>query len=420
MSNKAQYMREIYLGGTQGVKPSFTTATGSDLEREAKEKCSPEAYGYVAGAASSESTVNHNRKALDDWQIVPSMLGGVEITEFDSSTTLFGRKFPTPLIISPIGVQEQLHKEADLATAKAASELEVPFTLSSAGSFDLETVMKETDFDTDLEPDQGGNEAWYQLYWPNDDKLTESLLTRAKKAGYKALVITLDTWILGWRPRDLNTAYNPFLTGKGLAQVWSDPYFISEYCEGQDPRGKDVSDEDRLKFAVTAVSLLNPGISRSWDDLKIIRSIWGQDLPIILKGIQSVEDTTRALNLPHGESHIDAIWVSNHGGRQVDGAIGSLQSLETIASMCHARGKTVIFDSGVRNGADILKALALGADAVGIGRPYAWGLALDGQEGVKAVLKALLADMELNAALSGCKSVKEFTRNRIVRSGERL
>lgn len=343
------------------------------------------------------------------------MLGGVDVTEFDSSTTLFGRKFATPLIISPIGVQSQLHAEADVAAARAAAELDVPFTLSSAGSTSIETLAKEVDFTSSGE----GGEAFYQLYWPNDDKLTASLLSRAKKAGYTTLVVTLDTWILGWRPRDLDTAYNPFLQGQGLAQVWSDPYFIKEYCDGQDPARPDASPEDRLQAAATAVSLLNPGISRSWEELKILRELWGPDQPIVLKGIQSVADASRALALPE-DSQIDGIWVSNHGGRQVDGAVGSLQCLETIASMCHAKGKSVIFDSGVRTGADVMKALALGADAVGIGRPYAWGLALGGQDGVKAVLRGLLADLELNAALAGCKSIKQFTRDRIVRAGERL
>lgn len=344
------------------------------------------------------------------------MLGGVDITEFDSTTTLFGREFATPLVISPIGVQSQLHSEADLATAKAASELDIPFTLSSAGSTSMEKLSQDVEF-ADISG-QGG-EAWYQLYWPSDDKLTESLLTRAKKAGYTTLVVTLDTWILGWRPRDLDSAYNPFLKGEGLAQIWSDPYFINEYCDGLDPYRSNASAEERLKAAATAVSLLNPGISRSWQELKLIRSIWGNENPIVLKGIQSIHDTSRALDLSQ-DSYVDAIWVSNHGGRQVDGAIGSLQALETIAAMCHAKGKSVIFDSGIRNGADVCKALALGADAVGIGRPYAWGLALGGQDGVRDVLKAILADMELNAALSGCKSVKDITRDRLVRSGQRL
>ncbi|PWN23359.1 FMN-dependent alpha-hydroxy acid dehydrogenase [Microstroma glucosiphilum] len=413
--NKAQYMREIYLGGTQGVAPPFTTSTGKLLEEQAKEKLTPEAYGYVAGGASSETTIANNRKALDDWRIVPSMLGGVDVSSFDSSVTLFGKTYPTPLVICPIGVHSQLNKEeADIATARAASSLGVPFTLSSAGDRSIEEVQSAVEFDEEEE----GNEAWYQLYWPSDDKLTESLLTRAKKAGYKALVVTLDTWALGWRPRDLDTAYNPFLRGQGIAQLASDPYFIETYCDGKDPRRSDITKEEILQVSATAVSLLNPGISRSWAELPLLRKIWGDERPILLKGIQSVADARRALD--DTESRIDGIWVSNHGGRQVDGAIGALQALPAISNLCRQRGKTVIFDSGIRTGSDVIKALALGAHAVGIGRPYAYGLGIGGSEGVSNVLRGILADMELNAALCGCKSVKEIGRDMLVRSGEKL
>lgn len=414
MANKAQYMRQIYVEGLQGTQPTFTTSTGEALEREAKAKLDPQAYGYVAGSASGEGTPSNNRRALDNWHIVPSMLQGIDISEFDSSTTLFGKTYPTPLIVSPIGVQSQLDAtEADLATARASAELEIPFTLSSAADRTLEEVASEAGFSGDT-----GSEAWFQLYWPSDDKLTESILKRAKAAGYKVLVVTLDTWILGWRPRDLDTAYNPFLKGKGLANVLSDPYFISEYCEGKDPRGPDVSEDDKLQAYVTAVGLLNPGISRSWQELPLLRKLWGSapDDIILLKGIQSVRDAETALYTNEQSARIDGIVVSNHGGRQVDGALGSLDALAPIAAVCRSRNKTCIFDSGIRTGSDVVKALALGANAVGIGRPWAWGLALEGQEGVTKVLKALLADTELNAALAGCKGVKDIGRHMVVRS----
>lgn len=210
--------------------------------------------------------------------------------------------------------------------------------------------------------------------------------------------------------------YNPFLKGQGIAHLLSDPYFISTYCDGKDPKRSDITQEELLQVSATAVSLLNPGISRKWSELSLLRELWGDD-PIVLKGIQSLRDCELALT---NEANIDGIWVSNHGGRQVNGAIGSLQALPTIAARCHQLGKTVIFDSGIRTGSDIIKALALGADAVGIGRPYAYGLALGGQQGVERVLKGLLADLELNAALSGCRSVKEINRQLVVKRGEHL
>lgn len=357
-------MRQIYIEGVSGTSPSFTTSTGPELEAAAKRKLQPESFAYVAGSASSETTASNNRKALDDWQIIPNMLGGVDVSEFNSQTTLFGEQFATPLIVSPIGVQSQLNEEeADCATANAAKDLEVPFVLSSAGDRSMEDLMKQCEFEDPPSPQQQqeegrlrGAEAWYQLYWPSDDRLTESIVKRAKKAGYRVLVVTLDTWILGWRPRDLNTAYNPFLNGKGLAQILSDPYFISQYCEGKDPRGGNMDRDDFLGICAAAVSLLNPGISRSWEELSILRDLWG-DGPIVLKGIQSPADAARALSSP---AAIDGIIVSNHGGRQVDGAVGSLQALPTIAAMCRQKGKTCIFDSGIRTGADVFKALALG------------------------------------------------------------
>ncbi|CAO1629377.1 unnamed protein product [Parajaminaea phylloscopi] len=422
MSNKSQYMRQIYIEGVQGTKPTFTTSTGAALEQEAKARLTPEAYGYVAGSASSETTPANNRRALDEWQIVPSMLAGIDIADFDSSTTLFGKKYPTPLIVSPIGVQSQLdEKDADLATARACAELEIPFCLSSAADRTIEEVASQGDFSEDTP----GSEAWFQLYWPSDDKLTESILRRARKAGFKVLVVTLDTWILGWRPRDLNTAYNPFLAGKGMAHVLSDPYFISEYCDGKDPRRPDATEDERFQAYATAVGLLNPGISRSWEELPLLRKLWGSgpDDIILLKGIQSLTDAERALCTQEQSARIDGVVVSNHGGRQVDGALGSLHALPRIAALCRSRGKTCIFDSGVRTGSDVIKALALGAHAVGIGRPWAWGLALEGQEGVTKVLKSILADMELNAALAGCKSVSDINRHMLVHiqgGGERL
>ncbi|SPO30987.1 related to CYB2 - lactate dehydrogenase cytochrome b2 [Ustilago trichophora] len=413
---KSGYLREIYVGGLSGSRPQTTDL--KLLEQQAKAKITPEAYAYVAGSASTESTAHGNLDAFKRWHIVPSMLRDVSLAEFDSTTRLFGRDYSSPLVIAPIGVQAQLHPtDADCATARAAAELEIPFTLSSATSRPLEKVYDHAGFSKE----EDGPDAWFQLYWPQDDELTESLLSRAKKAGYRVLVVTLDTWNLGWRPRDLDTAYNPFLTGEGVANVFSDPVFIEKYCEGKDPRRTDVTKDEITSASVAAIAQLSPGVSRTWSDLALLRRLWGSD-PIVLKGIQSVTDAARAV-----EAGMDGVWVSNHGGRQVDGAVPSLTQLPAIAEYINSlprkegeEKKTIIFDSGVRCGADIMKALCLGADGVAVGRPWCWGLAVNGQDGVRDVLKTLLADFELNAGLAGFQTSKELGRHALIKAESRI
>lgn len=339
-------MRQIYIQALQGgIKPQTTKYW--KLREEAQRKLKPEAFAYVDGSASTQSTELNNRKALDAWQIVPRMLADVNVAEFEMKRTIFGKTYDTPLVISPIGVQGQLHEDADTGTAIASTSLGVPYTHSSAASVSLEKVAEEADFAS------GDELGWFQLYWPLDDDITASILQRAKRAGYKALVVTLDTWILGWRPSDLDTGYNPFLTGKGVANVFSDPVFVEKYCEGKSPLRDDISEDDLFSAAIAAIGQLNPGISRKWSELPFLRKHWG-DGPIILKGIQNVTDASRAV-----EAGMDGIWVSNHGGRQVDGAQGSLQALKPIAQYIRSLkdGPKIIFDSGIRSGADIMKAL---------------------------------------------------------------
>ncbi|KAK0525143.1 hypothetical protein OC834_005272 [Tilletia horrida] len=425
--SKAAYSRQIYVSNLRGVE---TLPTSLKTVEEAGRKNVPKsAWDYVAGSASAEQTYDANRRALDQWQLVPRMLTASSTESFDMSVRLpalgtatdedasesgaVGKLFPSPIVLCPIGVLGQLHAEKELATARAASELHVPFTMSSASSTPCEQITEAAEWDP---KDTPGKEGWFQLYWPSDDEVTASLLSRAKKCGFTTLVITLDTWALGWRPRDLdNKGYNPFLHGEGVANVFSDPVFVKKYCEGKSPLSKDATEEDIGQASIQAISLITPGYSRSWEDLKIVRELWG-DGPIVLKGIQSPHDAVRAIR-----AGMDGIWVSNHGGRQVDGAIGALQALRSVAQVVRSSVSTsaaperrtrpaIIFDSGIRTGADIMKAIALGADLVGIGRPYAYGLAANGEQGVYAVLRTLLADFELNAALAGCKSVSEIAQ----------
>jgi lactate 2-monooxygenase len=358
----ADFQNEIYLNGLTGVVPPLPTDL-TRLEPLAKEKLAREAYDYVAGSAGTGDTARANREAFRRWRLVPRMLRGS--AGCDLSTTVLGQTLPVPVLLGPVGVLRQLHPEGELAVARAAESMGVTMVLSTAASHTLEEVAEVA------------GPRWYQLYWPDDRDLTISFLDRAKAAGYSALVVTLDTFMLAWRPYDLDNAYLPFLRGLGNQNYFADPVFSAS--AGEDPI---------LHWA----SLFgNPALT--WDDLIFLREHW--DGPIALKGIQGTEDARRAV-----DAGMDGIIVSNHGGRQVDGAIAALDALPEIT---HAVGDQidVLFDSGIRTGADVVKALALGAKAVLLGRPYAYGLALGGEAGVRHVLRCLLADLELTLRLSG-------------------
>jgi isopentenyl diphosphate isomerase/L-lactate dehydrogenase-like FMN-dependent dehydrogenase len=367
----ASYASEIYLQGMGGVLPALTTDT-SALEELARGALAPEPFWYVAGSAGSGATAQANREAFDKLRIVPRMLNGPEPR--DLTTTVLGHTIPAPLITAPVGVQSIVHPDAELAVARATAELGLPMTLSTVSSFTLEEVAEAS----------GDGPRWFQLYWPNDEAVCASLLARAKASGFTALLVTLDTWMLGWRPHDLDHAYLPFLTGEGLAN-----YFIDEaFCAGLDK-----SPADDLPAALMRWLPMFTGTDHTWDNIAFLRDHW--DGPIALKGIQHVDDARRAV-----DAGVEGIVVSNHGGRQVDGAIGSLDALPGIAEAVGDQVE-VLFDSGVRTGADIVKALALGARAVLVGRPFVYGLALGGQDGVRHVLRSLLADLDLTLALSG-------------------
>jgi L-lactate dehydrogenase (cytochrome) len=358
----ADFQNEIYLNGLAGVVPPLPTDL-TRLEALAKQKLSREAYDYVAGSAGTGDTARANREAFRRWRLVPRMLRGS--AGCDLSTTVLGQTLPVPVLLGPIGVLRQLHPEGELAVARAAESMGVTMVLSTAASHTIEEVAEVA------------VPRWYQLYWPNDRDLAISFLDRAKKAGYSTLVVTLDTFMLAWRPHDLDNAYLPFLRGLGNQNYFADPVFSA-----------NAGDNPILHWA----SLFgNPTLT--WDDLAFLREHW--DGPIALKGIQDTDDARRAV-----DAGMDGIIVSNHGGRQVDGAIAAL---DTLPAITHAVGDQieVLFDSGIRTGADVVKALALGAKAVLLARPYAYGLALGGEAGVRHVLRCLLADLELTLRLSG-------------------
>lgn len=314
-----------------------------------------------------------NREAFDRWRLVPRMLRGVPARR-DLRSTLLGTALPAPLLLAPVGVLSIVHPLAERAVARAAATTGVPMVLSTASSTPMEDVHAEL----------GGTPGWYQLYWPSDRDVAASLVSRAEATGYRVLVVTLDTWQLGWRPRDLSTAYLPFLRGEGLANYTSDPAFRA---------GLAVPPEQDLPAAVRHWLSMFTYPELTWADLAWLRE--RTSLPIVLKGLQHPDDVRRAC-----DAGVQGVVCSNHGGRQVDGAVGALDMLPALVEAA-AGDLPVLFDSGVRTGADVVKALALGAAAVLLGRPWVYGLALGGQEGVEQVLRGLLADVDLQLGLSG-------------------
>lgn len=375
------FQYEIYFGGLGDQTPELPMTYDGLVDR-AREELSDGAFAYVAGSAGLERTEAANRRAFDEWPLVPRML--VDVEARDLSTTLLGRELPAPVLCAPVGVQSIVHEQAELAVARAAGGLGLPFTCSTVSSFTLEEVAEAS----------GDGPRWFQLYWPNDPEVATSLVQRAERAGYDAIVVTLDTKMLAWRPRDLQTAYLPFLHGEGLANYFSDEAFCAplEQSPADDPQA-----------AILRWAGLFSHRAATWEDLAALRG--ATDLPIVLKGILHPDDARRAV-----DDGLDGIVVSNHGGRQVDGAIGALSALPGVVDAVDDE-VPVLFDSGIRSGSDIVKAIALGASAVLVGRPYVWGLGLAGEAGVTHVLRSLLAEMDLTMALTGTPTLADLGRH---------
>ncbi len=374
-------LAKTYEAGARGQRAA-TPFQISVLERAAEAAMSPEGFGYLR-ASGAEATLRANREALDAVRIVPRMLRNVGARNL--GTLLFGRRLPAPLLLGPVGVQGLCHPEGDLATARAAASRGVPMVFSNQASVAMETCAAA----------MGDAPRWFQLYWTRSDELARSLVQRAERCGCEAIVITLDTTMLGWRPVDLDHGFLPFQTGQGLAQYTSDPVFRAMLDR---PPEEDVAAACRLFATIYSDPTLD------WERLHRIRD-WTR-LPVVLKGVQHPGDARMA-----AEAGWDAIVVSNHGGRQVDGAVGSAAQL---AACVDAAGEMpVLFDSGVRGGADIVKALALGARAVLLGRPYLWGLAVDGEAGVAAVIDNMIGELDLAMGLAGVSDVEAISRETV-------
>jgi L-lactate dehydrogenase (cytochrome) len=371
MGDFADYYREIYARGLGGETPTVPVSV-AELERLAAETMDERAANYVFAGAGREDTMDANREAFRRRRIVPRMLR--DVAERDLSTTLLGTALPAPLLLAPFGVQKVVHPDGELATARAAASLGLPMIASTNSHFTLEEIA------------EAGGDAprWFQLYWPNDRDLAASFVRRAEAAGYGAIVLTVDTFVPGWKPRDLQQAWLPFLNGMGVANYFQDPVFRAAL---------DETPEENVGAATGHFLGVQANPALSWDDLGWLRE--QTELPIVVKGIQHADDAHEA-----AARGIDGVIVSNHGGRQVDGAIASLDALPPIVEAA-GDDLAVLFDSGVRSGSDVIKALALGADAVCLGRPYIWGLALEGQQGVETVLKMVLAELDLTMALCG-------------------
>jgi len=371
LDSGSQAQNAIYLSGG-----SEWPVTAAAWEEAAREKLEPGPFGYIAGGAGSERTMRANADAFDRRRLRPRMLTGN--VERDLSVEVLGLRSPVPFLLAPIGVLSIAHPDAELAVARASRATGVPLVLSSAASTPLEEVAAEL----------GETPRWYQLYWFDDRELVGSIVDRAGATGYGAIVVTLDTLMLGWRPRDLSLGYLPFLQGEGLAQFFSDPVFRAAL--DQPP------EDDVLTASVRALSVFS-NLGLTWADLAWLRD--RTELPILVKGVLTGEDARIALE--HG---VDGIVVSNHGGRQVDGSVAALDALVEVRDAVGTEA-TVLMDSGIRTGSDVLKAVALGADAVLLGRPYAYGLAVGGQAGVEAVIRQLAAEIDITLALSGGRSV---------------
>jgi isopentenyl diphosphate isomerase/L-lactate dehydrogenase-like FMN-dependent dehydrogenase len=385
-TNFGQYQYEIYLDGLGDKKPEFPFEL-HELERRFEAEADHVPRDYVSAGAGSEDTMRENLDAFKRWRIVPKMLTNVETRDLD--TTVLGTNMPAPVMLAPIGgIQKLLDPDGELAVARAASELGIPMVLSTVSSFTLEEVAEA----------MGDTPRWFQLYWPNEDAFTKSLLKRAEDAGYSAIVVTLDTRILAWRPRDLRNAFLPFLRGDSIANYLSDPVFRA---------GLEKTPEEDPQAAVMRWVQLFSYTSTTWESLAFLRD--STDLPIVLKGIVHPEDAAKA-----AAAGMDGLIVSNHGGRQVDGSIATLDALPSIRQAVPP-GFAVLLDSGIRTGADAFKALALGADAVLLGRPYIWALGVGGQAGVRQLLRGFLADIDLTLGLSGFTSFADVGADALTR-----
>ncbi|KAH7012919.1 FMN-dependent dehydrogenase [Ilyonectria destructans] len=390
-----EHLYDIYRNKLLHGNGPVTTTDPNGLEEQAKKAMSPEGFNYVSGGAGEGSTMDANRLAFRQWKLIPRMMRPT--LPRDLRVNLFGKTYESPFIMAPVGVQSAYHQDKETGLAAACAALSVPFTISTASTSTIEEIAAAV-----------GPEAprWFQLYWPRDDDITASLLRRARDAGCSVLVVTLDTFTMAWRPRDLDIGFLPFPLGQGNAIGFSDPVFRQKFAERT---GGGTPEDKVLEASQQWIADVFSGQAHPWEDLALLRKHW--DGPIVLKGIMSADDARLALKFG-----MDGIVVSNHGGRQLDGAMASLEMLPEIVEAVGDK-MTVLFDSGIRTGADAMKALCLGAKAVLVGRPVIYGLGIAGTKGAKHVLGGLLADFDQSMGLAGVKTVEELDEKMVRRVG---
>lgn len=415
MNYGIQTQRQIFTDGMMGKKPRIPLHY-SQLRKQAQTKLSIESFAYIDGGAGQGRTITANEIGFEKYPLRASMMKASNRINLEVS--ILGRKYPSPILAAPIGVLEMAHPSADIGVAKACKTMKTPMIFSNQASFAMEKCTAVMD----------DSPRWFQLYWSKSDELVQSFLSRAESCKCDAIVVTLDTTSLGWRPKDLELGYLPFLRGLGLAHYYSDPVF--QYLVNQNMKNDNLKEDSNNRVSLSSicnlVRLCNkyPGSFKSnlltgraitavrtftniymrpelkWGDLRRLRKM--TNLPIVVKGIQTLEDAHMA-----EQYGVDGIIVSNHGGRQIDGGVAAIHCLKSIAE--EYRGHmSILFDSGVRSGADVIKALALGADAVLIGRPYVYALAIAGEAGVETLFRHYLAEIELQLSLMGITSVDQL------------
>jgi lactate 2-monooxygenase len=405
---------KIYHGGLFGQRPRVPVGS-AELEAAARRALSQRVFDFIAGGAGSEETLRENQRAFRKWAVAPRMLR--DVSRRDLSFTLWGRRWPAPVFFCPIGALDLARPEGDVALALAGKRCGLPVVISSQASACMEDSAQLL----------GNSPRWFQLYWGKSNELALNLVSRAERCGCEALVVTVDTPLQGWRPRDLTAAFHPFAYGYGLAQYFSDPVFQHQIDDSSFGKSRyswsqlwqctrnysrqqgDFWGNLRSQRALRAVRQYLHNSARAgltWADLDLLRQ--RTKLPILLKGILRADDAKRAL-----DAGVDGIMVSNHGGRQVDGACASLEALVGVVRAIAGRAP-IFLDGGVRSGADVFKALALGATAVGLGRPYVYGLALAGADGILEVVNNLLAELDIGMALAGCADLDQLRQEGMI------